>query len=447
MAGIPIREADVGLQRKWLRRWLWVPALAALLSLAAYGWALKLPFIGDDYLQITLGRQYGPPGSWAALAADPLYRCRATSIVLTWLTEPWAGLEPFGYNLTSLLVHVLNVWLVFSLGVWRRIGWKVSSAAACFFAVHEGQQEAVVWYSAIPELLVVFFVLACVLLWILRYEFPDRARLWYGASLVAFVLALASKESAVAAVGLLALVGLRENEGWRRGVKLLAPFASLALLYFVADYAGRGQNQHYGDGTFSLSAPFWTTLPRSFARMIWVWGLVSLVAMSVWRVRSRIPLVATAAGWMVVSLLPYSFLTYMPVVPSRHTYLAGVGLALVVAAGFIALREQPGSRRSVVAGIALLIFLHNFSYLWIRKQRQYIERAEPTELLVENLRDRQGPVEVYCFPYASNAADLAVSMRLGAHVQLRLAGMGRPAVPRDGAVDLCGTALARAAMR
>ena len=159
--------------------------------------------------------------------------------MLTWLTEQWAGLKPFWYNLTSLLLHVLNAWMVFFLGAWRRIGWKVSSAAACFFAIHEGQQEAVVWYSALPELLVVFFVLACVLFWILRYEFPDRARLWYAASLVAFVLALASKESGVAAVGLLALVGLRENEGWRRGLKLLAPFASLALLYFVADYAGR----------------------------------------------------------------------------------------------------------------------------------------------------------------------------------------------------------------
>ena len=447
MTGFSSSEAFVELPRKWLREWSWVAASTAFLSIVAYGWALTLPFIGDDYLQITLGRQYGPPGSWAALIADPLYRCRATSIVLTWITEQWAGLQPFWYNLTSLLLHILNAWMVFSLGAWRRIGWKVASAAACFFAIHEGQQEAVVWYSALPELLVVFFVLACVLFWILRYEFPERAGLWYAASLAAFVLALASKESGVAAVGLLALVGLRENEGWRRGLKLIAPFASLALLYFVADYAGRTQNQHYSDGTFSLSAPFWTTLPRSFARMIWVWGLISLVAMSVWRTRSRIPLVATAACWMVVSLLPYSFLTYMPVVPSRHTYLAGVGLSLIVAAGFISLREQPGCRRSVVAGVALLILLHNFSYLWIRKQRQYIERAEPTELLVENLRDRQGRVEVYCFPYAPNTADLAVTMRLGHQVQPLVAAMGRPASPHDGAIDLCGTALARAAMR
>ena len=153
---------------------------------------------------------------------------------------------------------------------------------------------------------------------------------------------------------------------------------------------------------------------------------------------ARLPLVATAACWMVVSLLPYSFLTYMPVVPSRHTYLAGVGLSLIVGAGFISLRERPGCRRSVVAGVALLVLLHNFSYLWIRKQRQYIERAEPTELLVENLRDRQGRVEVYCFPYAPNTADLAVTMRLGHQVQPLVAAMGRPASPHDGPSTCAG---------
>ena len=62
-------QEDAGLKK--VRRWLWVPPLAAVLVFVAYGWALTLPFIGDDYLQITLGRQYGSPGSWADLAADP----------------------------------------------------------------------------------------------------------------------------------------------------------------------------------------------------------------------------------------------------------------------------------------------------------------------------------------------------------------------------------------
>jgi hypothetical protein len=31
-----------------------------------------------------------------------------------------------------------------------------------------------------------------------------------------------------------------------------------------------------------------------------------------------------AATWIAITLLPYSFLTYMPQVPSRHVYLASV---------------------------------------------------------------------------------------------------------------------------
>jgi hypothetical protein len=429
------------------RHWLWVPAITALLSFAAYGWALALPFIGDDYLQITLGKQYGPPWKWAELATDPLYRCRATSLVITWITERWAGLDPNLYNISSLLIHILNTWLVFCLGTWKRIGWKVSSIAACFFAICQVQQEAVVWYSALPELLVALFVLASVLLWILRYERPVHARLWYAGSLGAFVLALVSKESAVAAVGLLAIVEFSEATDWRRAARFLSPFAAMAALYFAANYVGRNHNQHYGDGTFSLWAPFWATLPRSLARMLWVWGAVSLITMWIWRAATRIRLTAMAACWMVVALLPYSFLTYMPVVPSRHTYLAGVGLSLIVAAGYLTLREQARIQRRVVAAVTLLIFTHQCGYLWIRKQRQYLERAEPTELLVQSLRDRRGLVDVYCFPYAAQAADLAVSMRIGAGVQLRVAGMGVPVAPAQGAVNLCGTALAQAAMR
>ena len=88
------------------------------LSIVAYGRSLSLPFIADDYLQILLARQYGPPSGWGAVAMDALYRCRETSLILTWLTERWVGLDPFWYNVSSLLIHVANTWLVFCLGAW-----------------------------------------------------------------------------------------------------------------------------------------------------------------------------------------------------------------------------------------------------------------------------------------------------------------------------------------
>ena len=48
---------------------------------------------------------------------------------------------------------VLACWLVYALGVWRPVGRKMAMIAACFFAVFEEHQEAVIWYSATMETL------------------------------------------------------------------------------------------------------------------------------------------------------------------------------------------------------------------------------------------------------------------------------------------------------
>ena len=112
-----------------------VATLAALAGLAIlpYIFALRLPFIADDYLQIRLAREYGPVSGWPALAADPLYRCRATSLVLTYWTEHVFGLDPLAYNWSSVLLHVLNTWLVYALGFWRPLGYELAGwAAGCW---------------------------------------------------------------------------------------------------------------------------------------------------------------------------------------------------------------------------------------------------------------------------------------------------------------------------
>ena len=82
-------------------------ALIALAGLAilVYSPALSLPFIADDYVQIRLARDYGPVSGWSALAVDPLYRCRATSLVLTYWTERIFGLAPLAYNWSSLFLR------------------------------------------------------------------------------------------------------------------------------------------------------------------------------------------------------------------------------------------------------------------------------------------------------------------------------------------------------
>lgn len=413
------------------RRALALTVLAALCALA-YLPSLALPFISDDYVQIRLARDWGPVSGWPSLADDALYRSRATSLIMTYWTERAFGLEPLAYRLSSLLVHIVNTWLVLALGRWRVIGPRVALPAAAFFAVHEGHQEAVIWYAALPELLVFTFVLLCLLAWIRWLE--TGRRVWYAAALAAFALALYSKESAVAVVGLLPVAAWFAKQRRRTALAAAVPFAILAAAYTLAIFEARSGHLHFNDGTFSLSAPFWWTLANSTRRLLWFWGVPALAAV-LWLKRRRYRFLLAATGaWILITFLPYSFLTYMPHVPSRHTYLAGVGLSWLVAAGFLAVRRRLVQwRRWAPAALALIVLAHNCGYLWTRKQRQYRERAAPTEALVEFAAATDRPVEVRCFPYAPVLAEWVLEMRLN-RKPWRPGDPGEPAVfcwPRE----------------
>ena len=175
-------------------------------------------------------------------------------------------------------------------------------------------------------------------------------------------------------------------------------------------FAGKSGHQHFHDGTFSLSAPVAWVMANSMARMLWFWGLAALVAVIAWRVRRWRQLLALALGWGVITLLPYSFLTYMPRVPSRHTYFASAALGWVVAAGLLTVMAR--WRRSAVVALVALLLVHNSAYVWTRKHRQFLERAMPTEQLLSFVRENEGEIYVHCFPYHASLAVIAAEVAL-----------------------------------
>ncbi len=405
------------------------------LSLMTYGRALGLPFIADDYVQIQLSHDYGPIANWPALFHDALYRCRATSLVLTYWTERAFGLGPFVFNLSSLLLHIMNSFLVFALGLWRPIGWKVSALAACFFAVSQRHSEAVVWYAAIPELLVFLFSLSSFLCWVHWLRSDTRPVRFYAGALGFFALALLSKESAVA-VAPLCVLAIFVPPG--RGLKDLgftAPYFLVSGVYFGLAFGARDTHLHFNDGTFSLGAPVLAVLARSAGGLLGVWGMVALIAFAVWRPRQWRVLLSISAAWMIITLLPYSFLTYMPRVPSRHTYLASVALSLIVAAWFVTLREWSIGHKQgwIGAVVAALIVLHQAGYVSTVKYEQYLLRAEPTEALLRAARRFNGPVYAKCFPYSPVIAEFALKLRSQNAVLLT----GEDAERQPTAIDFC----------
>jgi tetratricopeptide (TPR) repeat protein len=108
------------------------------------------------------------------------------------------GMRAYGFHLASLLLHVLVVCLVFVLT--RRLGGDIVWAfvAGAFFALHPVHTESVAWIAAVTDLeLTLFYLLTFGLYLALARPGGRRSACLVGAMVVAFILALLSKEQAM----------------------------------------------------------------------------------------------------------------------------------------------------------------------------------------------------------------------------------------------------------
>ena len=376
--------------------------LLACLCVLAYAPFLSLPLFEDDYPILTEGQTYGSPAALPVLLHTPVFRQRAVRHWTAFALWQTFHLRPVAYRAASLALHVFNTWLIYWLALlWTRMR-PGALFAAIFFAVHEGHQEAVVWFSAIDELWKFLFGMGALALFVLAEKSGDGTRggvrrLMRAASLTLFALAMISKESAVILPALFLLV-VPPGE-WRRAVPRLLPYMTLAGLAAAAIFAAKTSSFRFSDGSFSLHAPFWITWPRGIGRLLWFWGWAALILV---RWKAWPPL-----AWMALGLIPYSFLTYSTEIPSRQTYLASAGLALLVGLAV----SQIQSRKLALAILALIV-VQNAAVLWTRKRTQFLRRAEPTEQLIRFARQTKGPIWIRCFPRNAYIAQEAV--RLGA---------------------------------
>jgi len=382
-----------------------------LLAILTYLPFLSLPPLQDDYLQRALAERYGPPAGWSSLANDPLYRCRATSILLTAATLEIFGDSTHVMNASVLVLHGINVLLVGLLGSCRWIGWRLSLVAAFIFAVRERHHEAVVWYAALHEPLVLLFILVAVLCLVQRLE-GGRGAWWAGVA-AGWLLALLSKESGVVLAALLPTVAMLYGRR-KTALALLAAGAITTGAYFLMAHSQKSEHQHFNDGTFSFGLHFLPTLVTSTARGLWVWGGLALITLAIlWRkVDVKIP--ALAAVWLVGGLLPYAFLTYMPRIPSRHHYVASVGSAILIALAFCLFLESRRRWRLTAAILACAFIAHNWGYLWVSKRPQFEWRAAVIEGFVDFVsQNRNTRVVNGCSELNHGEAWKAVQYRLG----------------------------------
>jgi protein O-mannosyl-transferase len=174
--------------------------LLATLTFAVYRSALTNPFVNYDDQGYVVENSQVQQGLTLATLRWSLTSTDATNWhPLTWLSHAADcqifGLNPAGHHLTSVLLHVCNVVLLFLL--LARVTRSISKSllVAALFAVHPINVESVAWIAERKNVLCMFFVLLTLAAygWYARRPLVGR----YLAVVGLFILALAAKPMAV----------------------------------------------------------------------------------------------------------------------------------------------------------------------------------------------------------------------------------------------------------
>lgn len=360
-------------------------ALPALLLIAAllYAPTLSYGFAYDDLWQV-------PLSTWERVLAEfqpgfhaspEAFRFRPVFILVTSLERAAWGLNPFGFHLVNLGLHLINVALVFRLSqiISRRIG--LAFGAGLIWNVLPGTAYSVAWIAQLNDLLCAFFILLST--WALIQGIRQRAVWWSTLSALSYGLGLLSKEMAVPLIVVLGagLVWLRREAGLWRAFARLAPHAAVLAAYFgmrtwltgfllpppvesaASAYGGSLLSQlavtgfHYVEALVQLIIPIYE-LPSWGSAALFIILTATLGGMVLPLAWHLLRADGNGAGRLyrmgLVWCLSFLVLAALAWGHPRHLYVPGIGFAALASALLGKALEQPLSvRRRVAMQLAL----------------------------------------------------------------------------------------------
>jgi len=383
-------------------------ALAAFVAIV-YWPGLTGPFLFDDFpALVDNGRVHVTELSWSALwnaavSFDPGGTGRQLAMLSFALNHALGGLDPWGWKLGGLLVHLLNTLLIyaFSLRVLRLSGVHAylglsAAAIAALWAVHPLQISSVLYVVQRMETLCLSFMLLALLAYLQGRQVQmagGKGWPWLVGCALMAVLALGCKETALLLpvyTLCLELVFLKfagatagQRRFWRWGY---GAGCVLAVLVFIAAVIPNyGAPENYTIRNFTAWERVLTqlrVLPLYLAQILmpvpklmpfyyddyvasrslidpWTTAaggalLASLLAVA-WRARVRAPLLALGILWFFASHAITSNVVALELVFEHRNYFAllGVLFALAELVRHIPVRDGPAIK--VVAVVAIIL--------------------------------------------------------------------------------------------
>jgi Tfp pilus assembly protein PilF len=324
-----------------------------------------------------LGRDF-----WAGSPDDPGETARSFYRPLTvfsfWLDQRVAGPNPTWFHLVNILLNA-GVAALVTLLIWDLLGSAVwAGLGGLLFGTHSSHVESVAFVSGRTDLLAGLFILAAAL-GLVRSLRPSRS-VWAWLVLIAFPLALLSKETAVVFPILVALAPpLVQTSYTRRHWLLVAATVSLGLGYLVLRSRVVGAMLPAPDLSMPVARLLeaGNTLGLYLGMFFWPFGhhqvkfpadpsftgptayvvlaLLFVVGLPLTAVRRRLHVALLGCIWSFLFLLPVlNFIRIGPQAAERLVYLPSAGLVLVVVTLLVRLA---GVRRalSLTAMASLLV--------------------------------------------------------------------------------------------
>ncbi len=377
-----------------------------LLCLAAYRSILDNQLFNDDFSWLKAARYDMTPANLLTFRVVDFFR-PLVNLSFYAMEKVSPGNLPLHYGF-NLVLHFLCTALVFRLILKLLGSERLAAATAVLFAVTSVHSAAVIWISARTTLLSTCFLLASLDV-LLSRAWTERTRLAF--SIALYVLALVSKEEAIAGVLLVALLFALKKKGAAPespGRSALAAFVAVSIAYLVLRQAFMGGffRENWGPGWhaprnagggflfqlypwpfFSLLYPRGNRIPEPSGALGPELAAIpaALVLLAAGYASRKSLAMNLAVGWSLLALLPvsafrYRFFSTASFSQNRYYYLSSVGTVLIMVL-LLSMLWKERSRARQGAAIALFVVLFAGSLVmnariekkWSNFERMYRE--------------------------------------------------------------------------
>jgi tetratricopeptide (TPR) repeat protein len=312
---------------------------------------------------------------------NPLIQSFSLQNIQAWFTKPFmglyqplvllslaidfslAGLNPFVFHTTNLLLHIINTWLVYSFVKKLFDKDHIAIISMLLFGIHSIHVESVAWATERKDLLFSLFYLISLNLYL--FYIKKRNPVNYLLLISFFLLSLFSKAMAVTLPLVLLLIDFHNGRKiFSQKVILekipffvIAAFWGLATIYWhnqsgsLDNTTGFGLNErlflafkglafYVVKSIIPLNLAAFHPLPEKLTTLVWVEIWVYILAFAIFSIwlfmkRKQFKVLFFGYGFFLTSLFLFLIPPGVPVIASeRYAYLPSIGIIIIIAYGF-----------------------------------------------------------------------------------------------------------------